>query len=397
MFSEEKKSKNYGSIFLYCFFCFVLIVEVARFAKPYYNLQNLMETEATVEEGFLAVEDSEKLPCRLLSRPSVSVPSQDQQKLSQAVTQETRTRPPNSYCVKFQSFITMAKQVKENGGKYESRPFSVGGYNWTFIIYPNSNIPSGSGGYVSLYLRIDNSTLITNPKDVYADITFLTYKSSTDKYQSYQETEAQRFHLFRQQWGQLTFLPIVYFENPGYGYSFDGGSVVFGIDINIVKPFENWEVFSNEQNIRDPIFEWRLTKFSTLFHDSYTSDSFSSGGRNWALKLYPNGVGNATGNSLSLYLLSASNEKGYVEAKLRVIDQIQSNHFEKKVAAWPNATENGWGFDRFLPFADIKNTSKGYLVNDTLKLEVQIFSFSKTDFFSHQSSAFFPISYGDSI
>lgn len=47
--------------------------------------------------------------------------------------------------------------------------------------------------------------------------------------------------------------------------------------------------------------------------------------------MYPNGVGNATGNSLSLYLLSdQSNDKGYVEAKLRVIDQIQSNNFEKK-------------------------------------------------------------------
>ncbi|CAH8256549.1 unnamed protein product [Arabidopsis lyrata] len=351
MFSDEKKSKNYGSIFLYCFFCFVLIVEVARFAKPYYNLQNLMETEAVVEEGFLAVEDSGKLPCRLLSRPSVSVPSQDQQKLSQAVTQETRTRPPNSYCVKFQSFITMAKQVKENGGKYESRPFSVGGYNWTFIIYPNSDIPSGS------------------------DITFLAYKSSTDKYQSYQETDAQRFHLFRQQWGQITFLPIAYFENPGYGYSFDGGSVVFGVDINIVKPFENWEVFSNEQNIRDPIFEWRLTKFSTLFKDSYTSGSFSSGGRNWALKLYPNGVGNATGNSLSLYLLNESNDKGYVEAKLQIIDQNQSNHFVKK---------------------DRRNASKGYVVNDTLKFQVEILSFSKTDFYSHQSSVVLPISTGDS-
>lgn len=46
--------------------------------------------------------------------------------------------------------------------------------------------------------------------------------------------------------------------------------------------------------------------------------------------MYPNGVGHATGNSLSLFLLSASNEKGYVKAKLRVIDQIRSNHLEKQ-------------------------------------------------------------------
>ncbi|CAD5315805.1 unnamed protein product [Arabidopsis thaliana] len=363
MYSEEKKSKNYGSIFVYCFFCFVLIVEVARFAKPYYNLQNLMETEAVVEEGFLPVANSGNLPCGLSKPRSASVRAHDQQKLSQAVTSDTRTRPPNS----------------------------------TFLIYPVSSIPTDSGGYVSVFVRIDNSSLITNPKDVFAEITFLAYKSSTDKYQINQETEAQRFHLFKQQWGILQYLPIYYFENPAYGYYVEGESVVFGVDINIVKPFENWEVFSNEQNIRDPIFEWRLTKYSTRFLDSYTSDPFSSGGRSWSLKVYPNGVGNATGNSLSLYLLSdQSTDKGYLEAKLQITDQIQSNHFVKKVAAWPNATENGWGFDRFMSFSDLKNASKGYLVNDTLKFQVQILSFSKTEYYSHKSSVALPISNGDS-
>ena len=48
------------------------------------------------------------------------------------------------------------------------------------------------------------------------------------------------------------------------------------------------------------------------------------------LKVYPNGVGSATGNSLSLYLLSASNQKGYVKAKFRVINQTPSNNVEKQ-------------------------------------------------------------------
>ena len=66
------------------------------------------------------------------------------------------------------------------------------------------------------------------------------------------------------------------------------------------------------------------------------------------------------------------------------------------MAAWPNATENGWGFDRFMSFSDLKNASKGYLVNDTLKFQVQILSFSKTDYYSHKSSVALPISNGDS-
>ncbi|CAF2198780.1 unnamed protein product, partial [Brassica napus] len=124
---------------------------------------------------------------------------------------------------------------------------------------------------------------------------------------------------------------------------------------------------------------WKLTKFSTCNLDYYTSGSFSSGGRDWVLKVYPNGVGHATGNSLSLFLLSASNEKGYVKAKLRVIDQIRSNNLEKQVDGWPNATENGWGFEKFISFADLKDSTKGFLADDAIKFEVEILSFSKTD------------------
>lgn len=46
--------------------------------------------------------------------------------------------------------------------------------------------------------------------------------------------------------------------------------------------------------------------------------------------MYPNGAGHATGNNLSLYLLSASNETQYVQAKLRVLDQIRFTHLEKQ-------------------------------------------------------------------
>lgn len=105
-------------------------MEVARFAKPYYgNLHNLMETEAlVVEEGFVDVMNSGKLPCPFKTSRSASARSHE--KLSGLIRREDRARPPSSYCVKFQNFATMAKLVKDNGDKYESRPFSVGGYNW---------------------------------------------------------------------------------------------------------------------------------------------------------------------------------------------------------------------------------------------------------------------------
>ncbi|KAF8053894.1 hypothetical protein N665_1364s0003 [Sinapis alba] len=374
MFTEEKKKNtNYGSIFVYCFFCLVFIVEVVRFAKPYYNLQNLMETEAVIEEGLLEVGI---LPCNF--RSSVSSAARNQQKLSATIREETRTRPPVTYCVKFESFATMSKLVIDNGDKYESHPFSAGGYNWTFLVYPNENKPVGSGGYVSLYVKIDNSSFIENQNEVYAWIKFITYKSTTDTYHELHVTDAQRFHLFKQEYGMLNFLEIAYYKDPGSGFVFNGGQSVFGVDIVVSNP-STWEDVSYEENIRDPVVYWGIPNFTIGDHVSYTSDTFSSGGKNWVLKLYPNGVGSAMGNSLSLYLLSASNEKGYVKAKFRVIDQIRSNNVEKQVEGWPNAKENGWGVDKLIPFADVKDPSRGFLVNDIIKFEVEIMAFTRTN------------------
>lgn len=48
------------------------------------------------------------------------------------------------------------------------------------------------------------------------------------------------------------------------------------------------------------------------------------------LKVYPNGDGGGADNSLSLYLLSESNEKNYVRATLRVLNQIGSDNVEKQ-------------------------------------------------------------------
>lgn len=135
MLTEEKKrNTNYGSVFVFCFFSFVFVAEVVRFAKPYYNLKQslLIETDATVEEA--VVEGSHYVknsvsPCHFLSSSSVSsvLKKKQQEKLS-AVATLWRERPPTSYCVKFESFATLLKLVTD--GKYESRPFSIGGYNW---------------------------------------------------------------------------------------------------------------------------------------------------------------------------------------------------------------------------------------------------------------------------
>lgn len=57
----------------------------------------------------------------------------------------------------------------------------------TFIIYPNGNKDT-TRGFVSLYVRIDNSSLISNKQDVYAEIKFFVYNDIRSEYYTYQGT-----------------------------------------------------------------------------------------------------------------------------------------------------------------------------------------------------------------
>lgn len=136
MVTEKKIATK--SVFLFCFFCFVFFAEVVRCAKPYYNLkQNLLtETDAIITETVAeaVVEGSHYVkntvsPCHFTSSSSdSSLPNEKQHEKLSAVATLWRERPPTSYCIKFQSFATLLKLVKD--GKYESRPFTIGGYNW---------------------------------------------------------------------------------------------------------------------------------------------------------------------------------------------------------------------------------------------------------------------------
>ncbi|CAH2065300.1 unnamed protein product [Thlaspi arvense] len=259
-----------------------------------------------------------------------------------------RERPPTSYSVRFESFKAMMDLVKD--GYYESQPFTVDGFSWTFLIYPKG---IEKNGFVSVYARINNSSLFDDVKK-----------------------EPVIFHPIKPEWGVENFLPTLFFEVSGpNGFMSVNGECEFGIDIFFAPPFNQWEIFSYDDHISDPIFKWHLTNFYTLDIDSYTSETFSSGGRNWVLKVYPSG----NGEYLSLYLLSEPNEKDYVRATLRVLNQISSNNnVEKHVEGWANAAKTGWGFEEFILISDLKDRTKGFVVGDLLEIEVEIMAFSKT-------------------
>nr|VDC97032.1 unnamed protein product [Brassica oleracea] len=275
---------------------------------------------------FLAVAANSKIGFNLSDPYSLSFRHQgshknEKLKVPPEEIRKLRNSPPSSYRVKFESFTTMMDLVKD--GYYESRPYTIGEFNWTFLIYPR--------------------------------IKFFVYNYIHKAYYYYQDLEPIMFHSFETKRG------------------------VKQIDVFVAPPFNKWENFSYDENISNPIFNWNITYVSTIHIDPYTSEPFSSGGRNWVSKVYPNGYGIGTGNSLSLYLLSESNGNDYVRAKLQVLNQYSSNHVEKQVEGWSNVAENGWGFDKFISLSDLEDRTKIFVVNDLLKVEVTIMAFSKTN------------------
>ncbi|XP_006406390.2 uncharacterized protein LOC18023993 [Eutrema salsugineum] len=104
---------------------------------------------------------------------------------SSAVTGLRHSRP-STYSLKMESFNTLLKST--NAERFDSRPFPVGEHNWTLVVYPNGNKKDSGSGYLSLYVAIDNSTLVDSHQVVYADLRFYIFNKKEKKYFTIQES-----------------------------------------------------------------------------------------------------------------------------------------------------------------------------------------------------------------
>ncbi|CAA7055163.1 unnamed protein product [Microthlaspi erraticum] len=300
-----------------------------------------------------------------------------------------RNHAPSSYSLKMESFSILLNS--KNTESYRSRPFPVGEYNWTLVVYPNGNKRDNGTGFLSLYVAIDNSSLLAAHRDVYADLRFYIFNKNERKYFTIQDTNVWRFNVFKTMWGFSQVLPLDTLKDSRNGYLYDGDHCEFGVDVSIPTPFKMSELFTITHNFPTPRYTWTLQRFSTLPKDDYSSDAFSVGGRSWKLQVYPNGDSRAKGRSLSVYLKMDENEKIkpyekiFVRAKLRVLNIIPSNNVERLLDTWYGAGSRGWGFANFMSLSDLRSLFGGFLGGlfgpDELKVQVEMEAISSTKYF----------------
>ncbi|XP_028055708.1 uncharacterized protein LOC114259872 [Camellia sinensis] len=244
---------------------------------------------------------------------------------------------------------------------YESDIFEANGYKWRLYLYPNGDekrngkvlhcfqiysfcellhITHGiyiciyiAICYISLYLVIAETIKLPLGWEVNVNFKLFVYNQIQDKYLTIQE------------WGFPQLLSLSTFSDPSNGYLVLD-KCMFGANVFVLNYSSKAEFLSFKE--LDIIHTWKIEKFSSLDDKFITSDVFTVESCEWISCLYPKG----------------SSE-------------------EKDKHLWFSATSHfAYGDSTLLSLTDLHDSSKGFLVNDTLIIECKVIVVSKVKNFA---------------
>ncbi|KAM7489663.1 hypothetical protein LguiB_027147 [Lonicera macranthoides] len=262
---------------------------------------------------------------------------------------------------------------------YESDEFEAGGYKWKLHLYPSGKNDGNGSNYISLYLAISDTKILPQGWEVNVQFKLFVYDHIKDKYLTIQDTDGsiRRFHVMKTEWGFDQLLLLDLFKNISSGYLFED-SCVFGVEILVIKYGGLGQCLDMTKGITNAnTYTWKIERFSTIKEEILESKEFKIGELQWKMLVYPEGMSNFKGSGISLFLKVADYSKlplktrVYAEYKLRIKSQINPSQIERAYARW-FCDSYGYGNPNFTSLSYLKNKSNGYIVNDTLVVEVEI-------------------------
>nr|XP_027083661.1 MATH domain and coiled-coil domain-containing protein At3g58210-like [Coffea arabica] len=191
-----------------------------------------------------------------------------------------------------------------------------------------------------------------------------------------------RFHELKKEWGFARFLSRSDFEDTTQGYLFNAKSV-FGVEI-LVNKYAKGERTVLPQKLSDTTYTWRVSNYSTLC-SKISSDVFIIGDCKWKLKLYLEGYGDREGKSVSLYLEFHDREAAariYAEYMICLKSEKNGKDCKRTANHMLSASSTNWAWPFFMSLNDIEDASKGFLVEDTLIIQVEITRIAFVESFS---------------
>ncbi|KAJ0034150.1 hypothetical protein Pint_26450 [Pistacia integerrima] len=290
---------------------------------------------------------------------------------AEVVIVKGRDALPSHYLFKIKSFSLLKASIEI----YKTSQFEAGGFKWTLHIYPNGDVSKNWGNHISVYLELMETSSLPAGWEVKVIFNFLIYNQLEDKYDSFQDGRVGRYHAMKTKWGITKCIDLKSFHDPLKGYLIDD-TCVFGAEVFVVKCVSKGECLSMINKPATCYHLWKINKFSNLLKESYESIPF--GDCNWKILFYPNGIAEAKGNNISIFIslpksfIPDGTTELFVKFILRVKNQIEGRHIEfarKKLFAAPTLN---WGCRKFLSLHELKDPKQGFLVDDTCIIEAEV-------------------------
>ncbi|KAI3826608.1 hypothetical protein L1987_00657 [Smallanthus sonchifolius] len=286
----------------------------------------------------------------------------------------TSVAPPAHYILKIQQFSLLTKQHVE---RYESNEFEAGGYKWKLVIHPNGNRSKNAGEFVSAYLAMADSASLPPGWEVYATFRIFLLDQNNDNCITIEDemSEGRRFHQLRTEWG---FDKFICHKELSESY-LHGDNCVFGAEVFVSKEASKGKTESLSM-VKDAVplkFTWI---FDILKVDLFLESSkiFNVGGHKWKILLHYMGVDDANHDFISLKLALAdlddlpSGTMILAEFTLRIQDQLNARHEERKASRWFSASKPDWGWNRFISQGTFFQANRGFSLKGITSIEAEV-------------------------
>ncbi|CAA0833293.1 TRAF-like family protein [Striga hermonthica] len=284
---------------------------------------------------------------------------------------ETREASPAHLLVKIESFSLFEKHgIKE----FKTSEFEAGGYEWKLSIYPNGR--EIDEGYVSVYLAIVDSGYLPKGWEVNATFTICLFNQISCNYR-YSLGISRRFLAMKREWGFPKFISKTQLNDPHNGFLSHDDSCVFGAEVFVNENKAFIDCLSLKNDVNAPYKEeWNIPNFSKLGSE-WVSPEFFVGDRKWCVKMFRNGLGEASGRFVSIFLYylstNGNNERLHTCFTIRMMNQLSTEHESKVGSNWFSAPGNlNWGWASFIELDAVNDPNEGFIVNDYCIIEVEI-------------------------
>ncbi|XP_012845590.1 PREDICTED: probable inactive serine/threonine-protein kinase fnkC [Erythranthe guttata] len=272
---------------------------------------------------------------------------------------ETREAPPAHFLTKIESFSSFGTCGID---KFESNEFTAGEYKWRLIIYCNEN----DSDYVSVNLAMADTSCLSANEEVNVVFSIFLLNQISGNYLS-STGRTRRFVGIKSEWGFAKFISRDFLLDSSNGYLVND-NCVFGAEVFVLTREAIVECVSLTS-----VRNWTISSFSKIRY-IWHSKEFIAQGQKWRVVVYPRGDTNVVNRGVSIYLCYLGSERVLLcNYTIWIENQVSDNHKKRNSTDRVFTKTNcDWGWASFIEVATINDPKKGFIVDDSCRLHVEI-------------------------